>query len=400
MTTMLNFQKTIPLSLYLHLPWCVKKCPYCDFNSHEIGRRPVREREYIDALVRDLEFELPRIWGRRMLSLFIGGGTPSLFSPEALAHLMAALRARLTISPDIEITLEANPGTAEAARFRGYRELGVNRLSIGIQSFNDDHLKRLGRIHDSAEARAAVDMAHDAGFEDINLDLMFGLPQQSPREALADLQAAIDCQPHHISWYQLTIEPNTVFYSRPPALPGDDAAWEMQQQGQRQLEECGFRQYEISAYARGGHPCVHNLNYWQFGDYLGLGAGAHGKITDVAAGSVTRFARHRIPEAYMRKAGTAEVITETRRLGREDLALEFMMNALRLTDGVPPSLFLERTGLPLTCIRPELEQAESRGLIAWDIHRIKPTALGQRYLNDLLQIFMPEVMVNKELSNE
>jgi putative oxygen-independent coproporphyrinogen III oxidase len=389
---MLNFQKTVPLSLYIHLPWCVKKCPYCDFNSHEIGRNPVREREYIDALIRDLEFELPRIWGRRVLSIFIGGGTPSLFSPEALEHLLTALRARLYISPGIEITLEANPGTAESKRFKGYRELGVNRLSIGIQSFNDDHLKRLGRIHDSGEARAAIDMAHAARFEDINLDLMFGLPQQTIGEALADLQTAIDSKPHHISWYQLTIEPNTVFYSRPPELPADDSLWEMQQQGQQCLGDNGFRQYEISAYAEEQHRCIHNLNYWQFGDYLGLGAGAHGKITDVAAGGVTRYARHRIPESYIQKAGTEQAITETRRLGREDLALEFMMNALRLTDGIPPSLFLDRTGLPLNCIRPELERAESKGLIKWDIRQLKATATGQRYLNDLLQLFMPETV--------
>jgi len=388
MTPILKFPKIPPLALYIHLPWCVKKCPYCDFNSHEVGRNTVREQEYVDALIRDLEFELPRIWGRRIISIFIGGGTPSLFSPEALEHLLNAMHARLNFHPDIEITLEANPGTAEAEKFKAYREIGINRLSIGVQSFNDEKLKSLGRIHGGDEAKAAISMAHAAGFENINIDLMFGLPNQTISEALGDLQIANDQAPTHISWYQLTIEPNTVFYSRPPQLPDEDHIWDMQQEGQQLLEEKGFLQYEISAYAQHQHQCMHNLNYWQFGDYLGIGAGAHGKITDVTKGTITRYARHRIPESYLQKSGSENVITETRHLTRDDIVLEFMMNALRLNEGVYPCLFNERTGLPLTAAQDQLHQAEARNFIEWNIETLKPTDSGRRYLNELLQLFL------------
>ncbi len=390
MTPLLTFNDTIPLALYVHLPWCVRKCPYCDFNSHEAGHNALKEKAYTQALIRDLDTELPRIWGRKVSSIFIGGGTPSLFSATVLEQLMADLRARLNFYPDIEITLEANPGTAEAEKFHAFRELGINRLSIGVQSFADEKLKRLGRIHDAAEAHAAIRMAQAAGFNEINIDLMFGLPDQTIEQALSDLQTAIAHKPQHISWYQLTLEPNTVFYSKPPVLPEDDLIWDMQQQGQALLAQHGYEQYEISAYAKPGHRCAHNLNYWQFGDYVGIGAGAHGKITDVTAGAITRTARHRIPERYMELAGTEAATAERKTLAQEDITLEFMMNVLRLKDGVSPSIFMQRTGLPINTVQNQLQEAEARGLIEWNISSLKPTEQGQRYLNDLLQLFMPE----------
>jgi oxygen-independent coproporphyrinogen-3 oxidase len=387
---MLSFKTNPPLSLYIHLPWCIKKCPYCDFNSHAIDKEAFPENDYIDALISDLESELPRIWGRPIVSIFIGGGTPSLFSAEAIERLMAALRSRLTFYHNTEVTMEANPGTAEAERFKAYRESGINRLSIGVQSFNDEKLKRLGRIHNSTEALAAIAMAKDAGFDEINIDLMFGLPGQSIDEAMSDLEVAMEQQPTHLSWYQLTIEPNTVFYSKPPALPVDDLLWDMQQRGQAYLSDEGFDQYEISAYARKGenHQCQHNRNYWRFGDYLGIGAGAHGKLTHVAEGRVERYARHRIPQSYIDKVKQSNAITETRSPGRDELPLEFMMNALRLNEGFHPSLFFQHTGLPLSHIHRQLEIAEEKGLIEWDLNKIKPTETGHRYLNDLIELFM------------
>lgn len=390
---MLNFTSNPPLSLYIHLPWCIKKCPYCDFNSHATDKDALPETTYIDALISDLESELPRIWGRPIASIFIGGGTPSLFSAEAIDRLMAALRSRLTFYHNTEVTMEANPGSAEAERFKAYRESGINRLSIGVQSFDDKKLKSLGRVHNSAEAINAVAMAKAAGFEEINIDLMFGLPEQSITEAMSDLQMAIQQQPTHISWYQLTLEPNTVFYSRPPVLPDDDLLWTMQEQGQACLSDNGFNQYEISAYAKTSsagvnHQCRHNLNYWQFGDYLGIGAGAHGKLTHVAHGKIERYARHRIPQRYLEKVVAGSAITEARILHRDELPLEFMMNALRLNDGFHPSLYFEHTGLPLNQIQKQLEQAEASSLLEWSIDKIKPTENGQRYLNDLLEIFM------------
>jgi len=387
---MLSFKTNPPLSLYIHLPWCIKKCPYCDFNSHATNKEAFPEDVYVDALIKDLESELPHIWGRPIVSIFIGGGTPSLFSAEAIERLMAALRSRLTFYHNTEVTMEANPGTAEADRFRAYRESGINRLSIGVQSFNDEKLKRLGRIHNSAEALSAIAMAKDAGFDEINIDLMFGLPEQSIDEAMSDLEVAMEQQPTHLSWYQLTIEPNTVFYSKPPALPVDDLIWDMQLQGQAYLSDNGFNQYEISAYARKGenHQCQHNRNYWQFGDYLGIGAGAHGKLTHVAEGRVERYARHRIPQSYIDKVKQSNAVTETRSPGRDELPLEFMMNALRLNEGFHPSLFMQHTGLPLSHIHMQLEIAEEKGLIDWDLNKIKPTETGHRYLNDLIELFM------------
>lgn len=386
--TLLTFHENPPLSLYIHLPWCVKKCPYCDFNSHEFSPTGFEEENYIEALIRDLDSELPRIWGRTINTVFIGGGTPSLFSLESLDKLLSAIRARLNIHPAIEITLEANPGTAEAEKFRGFREIGINRLSLGVQSFDDKHLKSLGRIHDAAQAHHAIELAQDAGFENYNIDLMFGLPGQSINEALGDLDKAVSHTPTHISWYQLTIEPNTVFNSRPPTLPNDDDIWSMQEQGQSFLETKGFKQYEISAYAKDKHPALHNLNYWQFGDYLGIGAGAHGKITNVAERKIERYTRHKIPKRYIDLAGTDAVITETRVLKQDELALEFVMNAFRLIEGVPTHLFSDRTGLPLKSAERELLLAEERELIEWQLNELRPSLKGIRYLNELLEIFV------------
>ena len=347
-----------------------------------------QEEAYVDALIRDLDSELPHIWGRRVTSIFIGGGTPSLFSAVAINRLLVEVQARLNFYPDIEITLEANPGTAEAGKFRAFRQAGINRLSIGVQSFDNDKLKRLGRIHSAEEAGKAIHMAQDAGFEDINIDIMFGLPGQTVKNALADLQRVMDYRPGHLSWYQLTIEPNTIFYAKPPELPDADLAWEMQQQGQALLSDHDYRQYEISAYAQKDHHCMHNLNYWQFGDYLGIGAGAHSKITNVAEGTIRRSARHRIPDRYLQLAGTASVFADTRELSGADIQLEFMMNALRLTEGIHPQLFLQRTGLPISHVQSQLHAAEDTGLLEWNITTLKPTEKGQRYLNDLLQLFM------------
>jgi oxygen-independent coproporphyrinogen-3 oxidase len=386
---MLQFEQTIPLSLYIHMPWCIKKCPYCDFNSHEAGQGAIQDEAYVDALISDLEFELPHIWGRRIISLFIGGGTPSLFSAASLDRLLKAIRARLNFSSGIEITLEVNPGTAEAKKFKDYRQIGINRLSIGVQSFNDEKLNSLGRIHTSREAVNAVAMAREAGFDNINLDLMFGLPKQNPNDAIRDLLAAIEQGPDHISRYQLTIEPNTLFYSHPPDLPDEDQSWTMQQQGLDLLNNNGFEQYEISASAKDKQQCMHNLNYWQFGDYLGLGAGAHGKLTDIENATINRYARKRQPESYLQDAGKQEVFTETRSLAEGDIVLEFMMNALRLREGVPLALFNERTGLPFSAAEDQLREAEVKGLVEWDSKTLKATTNGQRYLNDLLQMVMP-----------
>lgn len=384
---MLTFNEAVPLSLYIHLPWCVKKCPYCDFNSHE-NKTSEDEDAYIDALIRDLDTELPRIWGRTISSVFIGGGTPSLFSADSIEKLMSALRARLNIHPEIEITMEANPGTVEAGNFKAFREAGINRLSIGVQSFNNIYLEALGRIHNSDEALTAIELSKDAGFENINIDLMFGLPKQNSDDCLSDLEIAVEKSPTHISWYQLTIEPNTIFYSKPPVTPDDDEIFTMQEQGQSYLEGQGYLQYEISAYAKDKMISLHNTNYWQFGDYLGIGAGAHGKITNVAKGTIERFSRHKMPQRYIEFAGTEKVITETRKLSRNDLPLEFMMNALRLKEGVDPGLFLQRTGMPLNKIEVLLSHAVERGLLDWQIDKLKPTKTGHRYLNDLLEMFV------------
>jgi putative oxygen-independent coproporphyrinogen III oxidase len=388
MTSLLTFRENPPLSLYIHLPWCVKKCPYCDFNSHEFSETGIDESSYIEALIRDLDNELPRIWGRTVTTVFIGGGTPSLFSVESIDKLLSAIRARLNIYPDIEITLEANPGTAEAEKFKGYRDAGINRLSIGVQSFKDKYLNALGRIHNSNEALKAIELAKSAGFKNFNIDLMFALPNQTIEEAIEDLKVAVDQNPTHLSWYQLTIEPNTVFYSKPPEIPTDDDSWMMQEQGQTFLNENDYKQYEVSAYAKDKNVAIHNINYWEFGDYLGIGAGAHGKITNVAEGKIERFSRHKIPKRYIELAGQESAITETRKLNRKDLPLEFLMNAMRLNEGVDANLFLQRTGLPLKIIEKELFMATEREFLEWQINILKPTTDGQRYLNEFLEMFV------------
>lgn len=386
---MLSFHAPLPLGLYIHFPWCVRKCPYCDFNSH-VAPATIPEEAYIDALLADLTQQLPAVWGRPIESIFIGGGTPSLMSVEGIERLLSGLRALLGMSPGIEITLEANPGTVEQRRFAEYLQAGINRLSIGIQSFDDDKLQRLGRIHDRREAIRAVEAAHDAGFDNFNLDLMFGLPGQDGGQALADLEQAIALSPTHLSYYQLTIEPNTAFAHAPPVVPEDDVLWTMQCRGQETLAAAGYGQYEVSAYALEGRRCRHNLNYWQFGDYLGIGPGAHGKLTDAPAGKVERVWKQRHPQRYLETANSAAVIAGRRSLNREDLVLEFMMNALRLTEGFDSRLFQSHTGLPLSVVGDTLEQAVADGLIEWGRERIAPTERGRNYLNELLERFMPE----------
>jgi len=384
---MFKFTALPPLSLYVHFPWCVRKCPYCDFNSHAL-RDVLPEEQYIDALLADLEQDLPRVWGRPVRSIFLGGGTPSLFSPEAIERLLAGVRARVVLVPEAEITLEANPGTVETERFRGYRAAGVNRLSIGIQSFQPEQLHKLGRIHGRDEALAAGQAARAAGFDNFNLDLMFGLPQQILDEALADLRTALALQPTHLSVYQLTLEPNTLFHAQPPALPDEDVLAGMQEALQAELADASFVQYEVSAYARARRRCRHNLNYWQFGDYLGIGAGAHAKITD--AEGVTRLWKVKQPREFLETAGTPGVLGGEQRPSSDDVAFEFMLNALRLTEGVPTKLFSERTGLNPSCMQKPLAQAMARNLLEPGFEHIRPTPLGRRFLNELTALFLPE----------
>jgi len=375
-----------PLALYVHMPWCVKKCPYCDFNSHEL-KGSLADTEYADALIRDLENALPSIWGRRVYSIFFGGGTPSLFPAATMDRLLAAFRARLSMEPDCEVTLEANPGTFEAEKFRDYAAAGINRLSIGIQSFNPGHLKALGRIHDDTEAWRAIEIA-SKHFTNINLDLMYGLPDQTPAESEADCAAALSCGTSHLSFYSLTLEPNTVFHRYPPALPDADAEANMQDAIEARLGEGGFTHYETSAYARTGRECRHNLNYWRFGDYLGIGAGAHSKLS--FPDRITRQARFKQPNSYFDNLGKGTAVSEEQVVGPRDLPFEFMMNALRLTEGFPVAMFTERTGLPITAAAKALDAAEEKGLIARDHERIRPTERGQHFLNDLLQLFLAE----------
>ena len=379
---------TPPLSLYIHLPWCLKKCPYCDFNSHEIRGAPP-EGDYAAAIVRDLEFAAEGLDRREIVSIFFGGGTPSLMSPAALETILDAAAARLKLSATLEITLEANPGAADSGRFTAYRQLGINRLSIGAQSFDDAKLAALGRIHDGAEAAAAIAAARAAGFDNINVDLMRGLPGQAVEEALGDLDQALAFAPEHVSWYQLTIEPNTVFHARPPALPDEESVWRMTLQGQERLARRGYQRYEVSSWSRPGRACLHNLNYWRFGDYLGLGAGAHGKLSCASQGRILRQARTRLPTSYMDKAGSAAVLARQTSLQDAERPLEFMLNALRLKDGVPAACFSARTGLPLAAIRPQLEAARAAGLLDAGPDTLRATERGARYLNDLLQHFMP-----------
>ena len=375
----------LPLSLYIHLPWCVRKCPYCDFSSFE-SREGVPEQEYVAALIRDIEAALPLVWGRKVASVFMGGGTPSLFSARSIDTLLTQVRTLLPVEAQAEITLEANPGTAEYRKFAGFRAAGVNRLSLGIQSFNPRHLSALGRIHDDREARAAVEMALHH-FDNVNLDLMYALPDQSMSEALADIREAVSFGPQHISAYHLTLEPNTVFYSKPPVLPDDDTSAAMQEAIEAELAAAGYGHYETSAFARKNRRCRHNLNYWLFGDYLGIGAGAHGKLT--LPDRVLRQTRYRQPKGYMERAFSGNAVDEESAVVSGELPFEFMMNALRLTEGFPVALFAARTGLSLTAALPALEEAQRRGLIERDALHIRPTLLGRRFLNDLLQLFLP-----------
>ena len=378
-----------PLSLYIHIPWCVRKCPYCDFNSHP-APDALDETGYVDALLRDLEQQMPGVQGRELVSIFIGGGTPSLFSIGAIDRLLRGVRGRVAVGNNVEVTLEANPGTLEADRYAGYRDAGVNRLSIGVQSLDPGTLHTLGRIHDPAQAVAAVAGARAAGFRHLNLDLMFGLPDQDPRRALAELQQLIDLGPDHISYYQLTLEPNTAFHRAPPPLPDDDALWAMQEQGRALLAGAGFSRYEVSAYAQAGARCRHNLNYWTFGDYLGIGAGAHRKVTWDAPGWIQRAWNPRDPARYLAgvSAGPSPALTAQRRLTPEELPLEFMINVLRLDSGFTPALFEARTGLPFNTLEPPITRALETGLLAESDGCWRPTPLGQRFLNDLQQLFL------------
>jgi putative oxygen-independent coproporphyrinogen III oxidase len=391
-----NFQALPPLSLYIHIPWCVRKCPYCDFNSHEA--KPVLssskgggipEKEYVSALVRDLELALPLIWGRKVYTVFFGGGTPSLLSGAAIEEILRQVRMLLPLDMNAEITLEANPGTVEADKFALFKDAGVNRLSLGIQSFNDAHLQALGRIHSAEEAKHAIETARQH-FDNINLDLMYALPNQTLDEALADVKTALQFKPQHLSCYHLTLELNTLFYCNPPSLPDDDASSDMQQSIEAQLAAHGYEHYETSAFAQPGRRSRHNMNYWQFGDYLGIGAGAHSKLS--FHDKVLRQACYKQPQAYMEAVTRGAPQQEQHEVSHNDLSFEFMMNALRLNEGFDSTLFQERTSLPLLAIRRELEEAERRGLLIRDLKKIAPTEAGRRFLNDLLQIFLREAV--------
>ncbi|GGK63941.1 radical SAM family heme chaperone HemW [Amphritea balenae] len=375
-----------PLSLYIHIPWCVRKCPYCDFNSHAISGE-IPQQRYIDALIRDLQGELAAVQGREIETIFIGGGTPSLFDAQGISQILQKIGELTPISADAEITMEANPGTFEQERFAGFRAAGVNRLSIGIQSFDSAQLQHLGRIHNRSDALHAAAKAREIGFDNFNLDLMHGLPNQTPEQALNDLQLAIDLQPTHLSWYQLTIEPNTEFFSRPPTLPEDETLWAIQEQGQVLLAANGYNQYEISAYSQTGRQSRHNLNYWCFGDYLGIGAGAHGKATWPEQQRISRRWKKRQPKAYM---DALNPVSGEQDISRDELPFEFMMNALRLTQGVESSMFSPRTGLSIEQIEPLLTQARNKGLLINDRNLIAPTEQGRLFLNDLLEMFINE----------
>ena len=381
---MIQLSALPPLALYIHIPWCVRKCPYCDFNSHK-ARGEMPQREYADALIHDLEQALPLIWGRKVQSIFFGGGTPSLLSAEILDSLLCRIRALLPLAHGLEITLEANPGTVEVEKFAAFRDAGINRLSLGIQSFDDTYLKALGRIHDGKEAYRAVEIALGS-FDNVNLDLMYALPEQSPDHAIHDIRTAIACAPQHISAYHLTIEPNTAFHHRPPPIPNDDVSAEMQEAIEVELDSAGYTHYETSAFSRPGKPCRHNLNYWQFGDYLGIGAGAHSKLS--FADRILRQARVKHPAAYLSGVDNEKHIESERTLTRHDLGFEFMMNALRLTQGFPVALFRERTGLPISTQNKALEEASRKALLLRDHMNIAPTLMGQRFLNELLQLFL------------
>ena len=394
----IDFRASPPLSLYIHVPWCVRKCPYCDFNSHEVRvpaslmtrgdiQQSFPEKDYVAALIRDLELALPQIWGRKVYTVFFGGGTPSLLSGESVAEILRQVRMLLPFHHDAEITLEANPGTVEAGRFAAYRDAGVNRLSLGIQSFSDGHLRALGRIHTADEARRAIEVAQRC-FDNVNLDLMYALPGQVLDGALLDVQTALSFGPQHLSCYHLTLEPNTLFHRNPPSLPDDDASSEMQQGIEELLAARGYQHYETSAFAQPKRQSRHNLNYWQVGDYLGIGAGAHSKLS--FHDRVIRQMRHKQPQAYLQQVTQGVPIQTDDEVARDELAFEFMMNALRLNQGFDSALFEERTSFPLTSIRRELDDAERRGLLVRDHQRIAPTQMGQRFLNDLLEIFLAD----------
>ncbi|HSW70869.1 MAG TPA: radical SAM family heme chaperone HemW, partial [Gammaproteobacteria bacterium] len=373
---------SIPLSLYIHIPWCIQKCPYCDFNSHAV-KEGIPEENYVSSLLQDLDDNLNKLEApiaRPLTSIFFGGGTPSLFSPQAIERILEGVKQRFRLASELEITLEANPGTIEQKRFQAYRSLGINRLSLGIQSLQDSKLKALGRIHDRETAIRAVKAAQDSGFENFNLDLMYGLPEQTKAEALQDLEEALQLQPAHLSWYQLTLEPNTAFYLNPPPLPEDEAIWEMQVEGQALLLQTGFQQYEVSAYHK-KQACKHNLNYWQFGDYLGIGAGAHSKISNFQEQKIYRHWQLKNPRAYL---ASKNKTADTRFLSPADLRLEFMLNALRLTEGVSFQLFEERTGLDARLLELTLQEARRKKLLEEDNLLLKPSALGKRFLNDLI----------------
>ncbi len=380
--------RNVPLSLYIHVPWCLHKCPYCDFNSHAT-QGAIPEEAFINALLADLETDLDRVEGRPLQSIFIGGGTPSLLSGSAVKRLLRGVRGRIELVQDCEVSLEANPGTAEAARFAEYRDAGVNRLSIGVQSFNAGRLMDLGRIHGPKESLAAVWQAREAGIKRINLDLMFGLPGQTQAQASADLAQALALEPGHVSYYQLTLEPNTLFHHQPPVLPDDELIWRAQEQGHALLAAHGYEQYEISAHARPGQECRHNLNYWQFGDYLGIGPGAHAKLS-LISGRVRRSCRLRHPQAYLAAVDARTMLSEERLLEDTDLRFEFMLNAMRLAQGVSPDLFGHRTGLDILSLEPALDRAVELGLLERDAYRIRPTRNGLLYLNDLLQLFLDD----------
>lgn len=379
------FPKQLPLALYIHIPWCVRKCPYCDFNSHE-AKGSLPEELYVHGLMQELDSHLEKLAGRSLVSIFFGGGTPSLFSAQMIGRILEGVNERIPLSSDIEITLEANPGTIDHVRFKDFRLAGINRLSLGIQSLQDEKLKTLGRIHDRANALQAVEIAKAAGFTNFNLDIMYGLPHQTLEEACDDIRTALACEPTHFSWYQLTIEPNTYFHHHTPPLPTDDRLWDMQLAGQALIKEFGFEQYEVSAYSLPGKTCQHNKNYWEFGDYLGIGAGAHSKLTNITTGEVIRFSQVKNPRDYLevtkRQNQALRVVIE------KELMFEFMLNALRLTNGVPADLFTQRTGIPLKQIESILSNAKKRGLLVQDEKIICPTELGKQFLNNLTELFL------------
>ncbi len=386
---MFEFTVSPPVALYIHIPWCVQKCPYCDFNSHEAGGE-LPERDYVDALLADLDEELRAAPVNELISIFIGGGTPSLFRPESIARLLEGVRARAPLAKDAEVTLEANPGSLERQRFSEFQGAGINRVSIGVQSFDDDMLQKLGRIHSGRDAIRAAEQAHAAGFESFNLDLMFALPGQTVARAARDLRTAMDLEAPHLSWYQLTIEPNTWFYHHPPEVPDDESSWDIQVAGQDLLQGAGYEQYEVSAYARAERRCRHNLNYWQFGDYVGIGAGAHGKRTDAGAGIIERRRKSRNPRAYLAAARQETALSARDRLRDQDVVVELMLNSLRLNEGIALDLITARSGLGLERFLPGIEAGRRRGLLELTADRLRPTETGRRFLNDLVALFLAD----------